>query len=506
MTDRLCSRPNSANLTTPVRNQPPRVERVAASCLCFKEIPELWIPVPLVVCMTTYSWLGRTRFLSRLRTSFCALAIAGMAFVSTSMPASAASFVETASEPFGMFGEVEYIRHTGRFVGNTALGAYRMAFEIVAPADPGLGNGTVIIEPPHFVFGPAGRDSVLSRDFVFGHGFSYATVGFGTVGLNILDSAATDLVLAGEPVGDLGPGPVTDFDILVQFVQALSSEPFAVAALGVIERKAGYGVSETAEVWEVVFHRPVGQGLLDFTLLDRDVWRAPALDVLDPAFLENLPQEFTPLTGVGKVIFVLSEADLLISRAAQLRRSVVGPGADPGNYRLYEIAGAPHFAVPPPLNPLNFDGVVRAMFLAGDQWVRAATPPPPSALLAQAPSGAIDPVYGFETGIARDAELNALGGIRFPDVEVGRALFIASLLDFEILPGLPGLVGAWFDLQCVPLADGSSRFASHGDYVWRVVRQANALQRSGFLLYADAEALKQQAAESEVGKPETCAQ
>jgi hypothetical protein len=429
-----------------------------------------------------------------------------MTFVlSTSMAASAATFVETASEPFGRFGGVEYIRHTGRFVGTTALGSYRMAFEIVAPADPGLGNGTVLIEPPHFVLGTWGRDLVLGQAFVFGHGFSYTTVGFGTVGLNILDPAATDLVLAGEPVGNL-PGPVTDFDILGQFVQALSSEPFAVAALGVIERKAGYGASETAEVWEVVFHRPGGQGLLDFTLLDRDVWRAPALDVIDPAFLENLPQEFTPLTGVGKVIFVLSEADQLISSAAQLRRSVVGPDADLGNYRLYEIAGAPHLAGPPPFNPLNFDGVVRAMLLAGDQWVRAATPPPPSALLAQAPSGAIDPVYGFETGIARDTELNALGGIRFPDVEVGRALFIASLLDVEILPGFPGLVGAWSDLQCVPLADGSSRFASHGDYVQRVVRQANALKASGFLLEADAVDLIQQAAESEVGNPDTCAQ
>jgi hypothetical protein len=425
--------------------------------------------------------------------------------LSTSMAASAATFVETASEPFGRFGGVEYIRHTGRFVGTTALGAYRMAFEIVAPADPGLGNGTVLIEPPHFVNGTWGRDLVLGRAFLFGYGFSYATVGFGTVGLNILDPAATDLVVAGEPVGNL-PGPVTDFDILAQFVQALSSEPFAVAALGVIERKAGYGASETAEVWEVVFHRPGGQGLLDFTLLDRDVWRAPALDVIDPAFLENLPQEFAPLTGVGKVIFVLCEADQLISSAAQLRRSVVGPDADPGNYRLYEIAGAPHVDVPPPFNPLNPAGVVRAMLLAGDQWVRAATPPPPSALLAQAPPGAIDPVYGFETGIARDTELNALGGIRFPDVEVGRALFIASLLDVEILPGFPGLVGAWFDLQCVPLADGSSRFASHGDYVQRVVRQANALHSSGFLLEADAVALEQQAAESEVGNPDTCAQ
>jgi alpha/beta hydrolase family protein len=323
---------------------------------------------------TYYSWLNQNGIRLHLRTTFCALTIAGMAFVSISMPASAASFVETASEPFGMFGEVEYIRHTGRFVGTTALGAYRMAFEIVAPADPGFGNGTVLVEPPHFVFGPAGRDEVLGRGFVFGHGFSYATVGFGTVGLNILDPEASDLVLTGEPVQDLGPGPVTDFDILVQFVQALSSEPFAVAALGVIERKAGYGVSETAEAWQVVFHRPGGQGLLDFTLLDRDLWRYPQLDVLDPAFLENLPQEFTPLTGVGKVIFVLSEADRLISGAAQLRRSVVGPSADPGHYRLYEIAGAPHLAVSAPLNPLNFDAVIRAMLLAGDQWVRAATP------------------------------------------------------------------------------------------------------------------------------------
>src|SRR5437867_1549599 len=55
--------------------------------------------------------------------------------LSTSATASAATFVETASEPFGRFGGIQYIRYTGRFVGTTALGAYRMAFEIVAPAD-----------------------------------------------------------------------------------------------------------------------------------------------------------------------------------------------------------------------------------------------------------------------------------------------------------------------------------------------------------------------------------
>jgi hypothetical protein len=91
-------------------------------------------------------------------------------------------------------------------------------------------------------------------------------------------------------------------------------------------------------------------------------------------------------------------------------------------------------------------------------------------------------------------------------VHVRRAPFIASLLDFEIVPGLPGLTGTWYDLQCVPLADGSPRFADHGDYVSRVVHQANALRNNGYLLEADAEALKEQAAESEVGMPGTCSQ
>jgi hypothetical protein len=124
-----------------------------------------------------------------LKTLICTPLMASITIMtlvlSTSMAASAATFVETASEPFGRFGGVEYIRYTGRFVGSTALGAYRMAFEIEAPADPGRGNGTVLIEPPHFVAGLWGRDLNLGQAFVFGHGFSMLTVGFGTVGLNI---------------------------------------------------------------------------------------------------------------------------------------------------------------------------------------------------------------------------------------------------------------------------------------------------------------------------------
>jgi hypothetical protein len=33
----------------------------------FKKIPELWFPVPLVVCMKSYYWSNQSRFLSHLR-------------------------------------------------------------------------------------------------------------------------------------------------------------------------------------------------------------------------------------------------------------------------------------------------------------------------------------------------------------------------------------------------------------------------------------------------------
>jgi hypothetical protein len=303
-------------------------------------------------------------------------------------------------------------------------------------------------------------------------------------------------------VQQLGPEPVLDQEILIQFVEALETDSFATAVLGIIERRYAFGVSQTAgEGWQVVFHQPGGQSLLDFTLLFENLWR-PAFE--SPALSELLPEQWTPIRGVGKIIFVETEADQLISGAEQFRRAVVGPEADVDSYRLYEVAGAPHFPQPPPLNPLSANGVARAMFVAGDRWVRFGAAPPPSALLAEAPVGATDPVYGFETGIARDDNLNALGGIRFPDLQLGRALFVASLLDVEVVPGIPGLVGAWIDLQCEPLPDSSPRFANHGEYVSGVSRQANLLRRHGFLLAADVEELKARAAESAVGRPGTC--
>jgi hypothetical protein len=104
-----------------------------------------------------------------------------------------------------------------------------------------------------------------------------------------------------------------------------------------------------------------------------------------------------------------------------------------------------------------------------------------------------------------DENLNALGGIRLPDLELGRGRYVA--VDFAIHPvfGVPVvLFGTWQDLRCVPTADGSERFSNHGDYVNGFVHATNDLVRDRFLLVTEALDLVTAASQSEVGKPHDC--
>lgn len=417
------------------------------------------------------------------------------------------SFIENPSEPFGTFGGVAFLRHTGMFEGETSLGTFRVPYEIVAPEEPSLGNGTVLMEPPHFAFGPLGRDGVLGRDLIFGSGFSYASVGFGEHALNILDPSAANLELAGGPVAAPGvPNPtgILDEEILVHFTEALTSVPFAVDVLGDVDRIYAHGTSQTAAALLETRRAAVEaghEGLFDFTLLHTALWHGPFPG--DAAF-DLLDGPFEPLPGAGRVVILESEGDQIISDAEQFRAAVGEPG-----YRVYEVAGAAH--APSATNPLDHNALARGVFAMGDRWVRSDVAPPPSSLLEAAPTAELDPVYGTATGIARDADLNARGGLRLPDLAVGKARYVA-VDPTTLIPGIPPpfaiLTGSTVDLTCEPEpgSDGDEpRFRNHGDYVNQFTRQANDLVRQGFLLDADAEALKERAAESEVGKPGTCA-
>lgn len=400
-----------------------------------------------------------------------------------------ASLTGGASHPFGAFDGVPYVRHTGIFEGETSLGAFRMPYEIVAPEDPALGDGTLLFEPPHFAFAPLGRDLVLTRGFLFGQGYSYAAVGYGNLGQTILDPTAPGLIIAGTPVGSI-PTPLFDEEIIVQYVHALSSDPDAVAVLGEVERRYAYGISQTGDALLETLHSAGGPGLFDLTLLHVTQWNPPARP---PGVVQNLPDEFQPLSGVGRVLFLETEGDLLLSDTEQIRRAANDP-----DYRVYEVAGAAHWPlVPPPLNSLDHFAVARALLVAGDAWVREGTAPPSSTLLEDDASGEI----------ARDGDGNALGGVRLPDLAVGRGQYIASIPIDPLGLGILGLVGLMVDLACAPEAGsttGEPRFRSHGDYVGAFSRATNELRKAGFLLDADANALKEQASMSTVGKPRSC--
>jgi hypothetical protein len=407
------------------------------------------------------------------------------------------SVVEPQSDaPFGVFNGIDYVSHTGRFSGTTSKGAFNVPFEIVVPSDQSQGNGTVLFEPPHWFFGALfGPDFTLGRDFLFGRGFGYASVGWSDDGMSVLDPTATPIIIAGEEVEKPGvtrEHAIVDVEILVQFVDALKSDPQAAALVGDLQAVYFYGFSQTADAQVQVLLGPQGQGLFDFSLVTLAFWPTCCPDLFD-----RLVGEFEPPTGIGRTIFVNTESELITSDAEQYRAAAEIP-----NYRVYEIAGAPHFPQPPPLNPLDWSPIMRAAFLAGDAWVRWGVEPPTSALISEA--FGVDPIYDSETGIERDLNGNALGGIRLPDVELGRALFISTNFVVPVPDFDSEIFGLWVDLQCEPLPDGSARFANHGRYVAPFVQHADALVSQGHLLTSDAEAMKADAARSEVGKPHSC--
>ena len=68
---------------------------------CFKKFPELWLSVPLDLCMKTYSVSNQNRFLSHLRTILCALAILDVSLACPSFAADRAGRAAGPPEPAG---------------------------------------------------------------------------------------------------------------------------------------------------------------------------------------------------------------------------------------------------------------------------------------------------------------------------------------------------------------------------------------------------------------------
>ena len=314
----------------------------------------------------------------------------------------------TGSQNLGPFNNVPYVRYKGQFTGQTACGAFSVPYEITAPANPREGNGTVVVEPPHFASGFVARDGSLGPRFLFGHGFSHAAVGYSNFRGRILDPApGFNPVICGQefPI----PTTVTDYNILRQLALALRQSP--PAFVGPVGRVYSIGFSDSGNTVHEIY-KPFGHKLFDITFACIAKYVEPVnIAGQKPIFVFNTEADFDPL-AVPKPEF------------PQYRWYGVPGGAHIPDSVLsrIEFTDPPKPGNPAPpvagTSPINWLPFIRALFIAGDRWVRDGVQPPASATLRVNAQGVI----------ARDDRCNALGGIRHPALETGEATFMASVV------------------------------------------------------------------------------
>ncbi len=439
-------------------------------------------------------------------------AVVVAAAVATAAPQShAAGRIDAStlvSAPHGMFRGVQYTRYEAMFNGATSNGRpYRVPCQIIAPQIPGQGNGLLLFDwlvrstIPTAV-GQEQPDAryIMKDDFLFGLGLSYATVRCDPAGIG-KRSAVVDtyrpwsdglLNTSSEFIKSEGD----EFDIVVDYVKALRTDPVALQVLGAIQRRAAFSYSAGGTRLRGLLRLQMGKGLFDFSLVGgcSNGYSRPSGNKI--GFSNS---EVAPLAGAGLEIDFQSETELMASMGHKARH-------EEPNYRNYEFAGASHirnidvaeFGLPDPekANPAEWTPFVRALFVAGNRWCDGIAPPP--TLWLGAPN---------DTTIARDAKGNALvryvGGqpeettaYRLPEVAVGQNQYIPldpSYADGTFLGIFRMIGGGHVDL--------TDTFASHTDYVGQVTFHARTLQAQGYLLEADADAIIQQAMDSDIGNP-----
>jgi hypothetical protein len=393
------------------------------------------------------------------------------------------------------------------FEGVTPNGqAYRVPCQIITPLDPKTGRRTLLFDwlVPSTIPTAVGQEQAdarytLTDDFLFGWGLSYATVRCDPAGLGkrspvsdpnrpwsdgLLDTSSEFITSAGD-----------EFDIVVDYVKALRTDPVALQRLGELNRTAAFGYSASGYRLRGLLRLQMGKGLFDFSLVGGT---GNGYDHASGNKIGFSNSEKAPLPGAGLEIDFQSETDVVALGAHKTRH-------EEPNYRAYQFAGASHIrnidveefglADPESANSADWTPFFRALFVAGDKWCDGILPPP--SIWLGAPN---DPT------IVRDAKGNALvrfvgrqpvstTAFRLPEVAVGQNQYIPYAPSYNdgSLPGiLRALAGGHVDL--------TDSFANHAQYVSDVTFHARELEADGYLLESDADAIIHRAKESDIGR------
>lgn len=198
----------------------------------------------------------------------------------------------------------------------------------------------------------------------------------------------------------------------------------------------------------------------------------------------------------------------------QTETEVIGFGAftsrqpDSPTFRMYEMAGGSHVDVQSNellfgtawardlgfspvtcanlINPIRIGHLETSSVHLLDRWVRDGTPPPPSQLITLVSSGGV-------TSIARDADGNAIGGVRLPTINVP----LGTYRENNTGSGFCFLFGSFLPFDEAKLAE---LYPTHGNYISQITQTAKESVKAGFLLEEDAEQLRTEAAQSDIGR------
>jgi hypothetical protein len=425
-------------------------------------------------------------------------------------PCSAAGRIDSStlvSRSHATFNGVRYIRYEAMFAGVTPNNRpYRVPCQIIAPANPQQGNGTLLFDwlVPSTLTTAVGQEQadaryIMKDDFLFGLGLSYATVRCDPTCIgasspvsdptrpwsdDLLDTSSEFIRSAGD-----------EFDIVVDYVKALRTDPVALQVLGTINRRAAFGYSASGDRVRGLLRLQMGKGLFDFSVIG-----GTGKGFSHPLGNEvgYTGSEKAPLAGAGLEIDIQSETDVILFDGHKTRH-------EEPNFRVYQIAGAAHirnidvaeFGLPDPekANPAEWTPFVRALFVAANDWCDGIQPPP--TIWFGAPN---DPQ------IVRDLNGNALvryvdqlpritAAFRLPEVAVGEHQYIPYDPSYEngtFLGIFRAIGGGHVDL--------TGNFTDHDDYVSQVTAHARALQDGGYLLGEDADAIILEAQQSDIGK------
>jgi hypothetical protein len=381
-----------------------------------------------------------------------------------------------------------------------ATADYTTRIVVRRPAQAADFNGTVVVEWLNVSGGlDAQPDYSYTADELVRGGYAWVGVSAQLIGV---EGGPAAVAVAGAPTGGLRgndperygalhhPGDAFAYDIYTQVAQALR-EPGAIDALGGLAPERLLAVGESQSAYALTTYvdgvQPLTRAFDGFLVHSRGSAAAPLGrpgDGVDMAGTIGGPPTRIRTDGDAPVLVLESETDVLGFLGYFAARQ-----PDSERFRLWEVAGAAHadaFLLGPaaglfdcggPINagPMHF--VVKAALRSLDRWVRTGEAPP------EAPRLEIDD-RGASSTFVRDADGNARGGIRAPQVDVPvAALSGEPRQSTSVICALLGSTQPFSDARLAEL------YPSADDYLAAYEAAAAAAIEAGFVLEDDRDAL-----------------